>query len=62
MEEILLDLPESEFELIDRWDDWIYEMFGDIDVITFLYSDLGIGLPDEYNFNNWFKDLFYMNK
>lgn len=62
MEEIFLDLPESEFELIDRWDDWIYEMFGDIDVITFLYSDLGIGLPDEYNFNNWFKDLFYMNK
>ena len=62
MEEMEFDFgtDNNENEYTD-WDEWIYELYDDMDLITFLYSDLLILTPDDtYHFDNWFKQQFYV--
>jgi len=43
----------------DGWDEWVFDIFGDKDLITFLYSY--IYLPDghSYHFDCWLERQFY---
>jgi len=64
MEEMEFDFngDNDEDEYTD-WDGWIYDIFDDKDIITFLYSDLFILTPtDTYHFDNWFKQQFYITE
>ena len=51
---------ESDYE---DWDGWVFKLFDDMDIVTFLYSDLGILNPcQSYHFDNWFKQQFYITE
>ena len=58
------DEDEDEDEGEDRltgWDEWAFDIFDDMDVVTYLYSDLCILDPsDTYHFDNWFEQQFYV--
>ncbi len=40
--------------------DWIYDLFGDADLITCLYSDFYLQPDNIYHFSNWSKMQFYV--
>ena len=43
----------------DNWDTWVFDAFGDDDIITFLYSDIYLTEDNNYHFNNWMYEQFY---
>lgn len=43
-----------------NWDYWEYDLFGDMDIMLFLYSDFFLEESDTYHFTNWNKMQFYM--
>lgn len=43
------------------YQDWIFDLFGDSDIITFLYSDMYVDEGHSYHFSNWFNQQFYCN-
>lgn len=74
IEEILFFLIAEEAELlmeeyindssIDNYYDknWIYDIFGDMDVYTFLYSEVISPHNSSYDFKNWFNDTFWIDE
>jgi len=60
------DEDENDYEDEDRfagWDDWAFRIFDDMEVVTYLYSDLFIlGPGDTYHFDNWFEQQFYVDE
>ena len=42
-------------------EDWVFDLFDDIDLITFLYSDLYLEEDHPYHFSHWSQQQFYMN-
>ena len=40
-------------------DDWIYDLFDDSDIITFLYSDIWLPEDNTYHFSHWGEKVFY---
>ncbi|MCD2491676.1 helix-turn-helix domain-containing protein [Lacrimispora sp. NSJ-141] len=43
----------------DSWDEWIFDLFDDMDLITFLYSDLYVTGNNTYHFDHWTERQFY---
>lgn len=53
----------NEYDDYDNRSSWAYDIFDDMDIVTYLYSDLISLEPDDtYHFNNWFKQQFYISK
>jgi hypothetical protein len=51
---------ESDYE---SWDEWAFDLFDDMDIVTFLYSDLFLLTSgDTYHFDHWFVQQFYLNE
>ena len=44
------------------WDEWIFDIFDDMDIITFLYSNMYVSEKDTYHFSRWMEEQFYMQK
>ena len=44
------------------WDEWIFDMFGDEDIITLLYSDMYLTEGWSYHFDHWLEEQFYMER
>ena len=43
--------------------DWIFDIFDDADIETFLYSDVFTLAPDDiYHFDNWFEQQFFVSE
>ena len=41
--------------------DWVFDIFDDADIETFLYSDVFSLVPDDtYHFDNWFEQQFFI--
>lgn len=38
---------------------WIFDLFGDMDIITYLYSDMYVTSDDKYHFLHWEDKQFY---
>ncbi|MCQ4636097.1 helix-turn-helix transcriptional regulator [Anaerovorax odorimutans] len=55
----LMESMGSDMEECDGWDDWIYDIFDDMDLITFLYSDMYLVQGDTYHFDRWMEGQFY---
>lgn len=60
MSDIKTQLPEDELDEFSFWDEWAFDLFDDCDVVTFLFSDLTASPVDDYQFKNWFENIFYM--
>ena len=56
-------LLEMELEA-DRedWSEWIYDVFEDADVLTWLYSDLYVKEGQEYHFDRWMERQFLIRR
>lgn len=52
-------LESSNCNLENDWDEWIFNLFGDMDIITYLYSENFLTEDDCYHFKNWMKSQFY---
>lgn len=46
---------------IDECTDWVFDLLDDMDIITFLYSDLYINADNPYHFSHWFEPQFYLD-
>ncbi len=57
MESIAAQLPGDN----DDWDNWVFDIFDDMDVVTYLYSDIYIDESNPYHFNHWQENQFYCN-
>ena len=41
--------------------DWLYDLFDDCDIITFLYSDIWIPEDHTYHFSHWIEKQFNLH-
>lgn len=62
METTLDEMEEEEISGTDYWKDWIYDVFDDMDIVTWLYSDLYVTEDDIYHFNHWQEEQFFCGK
>lgn len=64
IEELLVFMIIEEAEIImeeygidkDSYTEWIYDLFDDMDIVTFLYSDIYLPKDHIYHFSNWRKN------
>ncbi len=70
MEELVLYLiiEESRMLLEDGnympeagWDEWAFDLFDDMDIVTLLYSDRYLSWDNIYHFDHWTEEQFYMD-
>lgn len=62
--EFLMEVMSAEMEAcgiddVDMWKDWIYDLFDDMDIITFLYSNIYLTSENTYHFDHWMEEQFY---
>lgn len=59
METLSGEMKEYGIEDVDMWKDWIFDLFGDMDIVTCLYSNDYLTCDHIYHFNYWMEDQFY---
>ncbi len=63
MEEFYSDSNEfEEDEDASSWDSWAFDLFDDMDVYTYLYSNKYLTEEDSYHFSHWTENQFYMDR
>ena len=60
MEAMAQEMEDYGIEDDGYWKDWIFDVFDDIDIVTFLYSDIYLPRNSSYHFDNLTKEQFYM--
>ena len=60
----MFEISSAEDRINDEYDfddssEWIFDMFDDMDIITFLYSDIYLDKSNPYHFTHWFEQQFY---
>lgn len=60
MSDIENQLSDTKIDELSLWDEWIFDLFDDCDVVTFLFSNLPVSPTGNYEFKNWFEDVFYI--
>lgn len=40
-------------------DEWVFDLFDDMDIISFLYSDIYLNSDHPYHFSHWAEQVFY---
>lgn len=48
-------------EHLDNSEDWVFDMFDDMDIITFLYSNMYLTEDHPFHFKHWSDQQFYMD-
>ena len=48
-------------DYLDNSEDWVFDMFGDMDIITFLYSNMYLAEDHPFHFEHWNDQQFYMD-
>lgn len=72
MEELLLYLSNEEFSTLielsggiqeiedsENYEEWIFDLFGDDDIVIFLYSNIYLDTNHSYHFSHWLDQQFY---
>ena len=59
MESIELNDESSDEYCDNQWDQWIFDIFDDMDLLTWLYSDIYLDNDNVYHFDHWLKRQFY---
>ena len=58
--ELLDGIDESDEEDDYYSHKWIFDVFGDMDIITFLYSDIYLDSDHPYHFSHWNDQQFFI--
>ena len=53
------EVDDKEFQR-DDLEEWVFDLFGDIDIITFLYSNIFLDKDHTYHFSHWHDLQFYV--
>lgn len=61
MESIIPYLHPSSEETNSNWENWPFDLFDDMDIVTFLYSDYYLEKNHPYHFEHWKEEQFYCN-
>lgn len=61
MESMTSDMEAYGIEDLDTWQDWIFDFFEDMDVVTCLYSEIYLTCNDIYHFDHWKEKQFYIS-
>lgn len=67
MEELLIYLCNKEASILMKLydvndepeEEWVFDLFDDMDIITFLYSDVYLSPDHPYHFSHWNDQVFY---
>lgn len=59
MECMMEDMEKYGIEGLDEWQDWIYDLFMDMDIVTYLYSENYLTCNNIYHFDHWTKEQFH---
>lgn len=59
LECILSEMTNCSINGLDEMDQWAFELFDDMDVVTCLYSDYYLTQEHCYHFDHWTKEQFY---
>jgi transcriptional regulator with XRE-family HTH domain len=63
VEEMESNLDTDEEDDFTDWKGWAFDIFDDMDIVSYLYSDLDSLSPDDtYHFDNWFEQQFYVQE
>jgi transcriptional regulator with XRE-family HTH domain len=62
MECIELNVDNDDIEAYDNWNNWIFDLFGDMNLITCLYSDIYLTNDHTYHFEHWLENQFFLNR
>lgn len=64
--EFLMDTMSDEMEAcgiegVETWKEWVFDLFDDMDIVTFLYSNDYLTQDHSYHFVHWKEEQFFMN-
>lgn len=65
MEEAIAFMEIADFNIAEEdasnynWDSWAFDIFDDMDVVTFLYSGMYLDSSNPYHFGHWLERQFY---
>lgn len=59
MDAMSFDMETAGVKKLDTWKDWIYDVLGDMDIVTCLYSDDYLTCDHIYHFEHWKEEQFY---
>jgi len=62
MESIEPNMAPDDMDSYGYWDSWAFDIFGDIDIVTFLYSDEYLDNSHPYHFEHWLDAQFYCER
>ncbi len=62
VEESKLLMESADLDDADDWDEWIFDFFDDMDVVTWLYSDIYVPTDNAYHFDHWQERQFYTDR
>lgn len=54
------DMETCGVENLDIWREWVFDLFGDMDIVTCLYSNDYLTCEHNYHFDHWIEEQFYM--
>lgn len=60
MESMSQDMDKYGIKILDTWREWIYDLFGDMDIVTCLYSGDYLTCDHIYHFDHWTEEVFSM--
>lgn len=59
MENMNSNMEPDDMDSYDDWDNWAFNIFDDMDIVTFLYSDQYLDTSHPYHFEHWQDAQFY---
>lgn len=60
IESMLKSMEDVGIDCEEDWSEWIYDLFGDCDLVTWLYSDFYVTSNNTFHFDNWIKYQFWV--
>ena len=60
MDSMYNEMKSEGIDGLDMRNEWAFEMFDDIDIITFLFSGFFIDDEEPYHFDNWSNRQFFI--
>lgn len=59
MEAMSIEMEQYGIKNLEYWKEWIYDVFDDMDIVTWLYSNIYLTIDNIYHFEHWMEEQFY---